>query len=84
MSKRFRREQWGLLMAATVLVVVLVGLASWFVLSRRNQEADLSAPLSVGGMAPGFTLPSADGSDVSLSDYVGKTDVLLYFHMGYG
>lgn len=43
-----------------------------------------SAPPSVGDPAPSFTLPSYDGSQVSLSQLAGKRDVLLYFHMGYG
>ena len=36
-----------------------------------------------GEKAPGFTLPSAAGGTVSLSDYAGKP-VLLYFSMGPG
>lgn len=38
----------------------------------------------VGKSAPGFTLPSASGEDISLSDYRGKKPVLLYFSMGPG
>ncbi len=40
--------------------------------------------LSVGDPAPEFTLPSADGRDVSLSDLRGRTNVLLYFNMAAG
>lgn len=40
--------------------------------------------LMVGDIAPQFTLSSADGKLVSLSDFSGKQDVLLYFHMAYG
>lgn len=40
--------------------------------------------LSVGDPAPDFTLPSADGREVSLSDFLGKTSVLLYFNMAAG
>jgi len=40
--------------------------------------------VSVGDEAPPFTLTAADGSRVSLSDYRGKTEVLLYFNMAYG
>ena len=35
--------------------------------------------LSPGDKAPGFTLPDADGKDVSLSDYEGKR-VIVYFY----
>ena len=41
-------------------------------------------PTSAEPQAPAFTLPSADGSTVSLSDYNGKQPVLLYFHMAVG
>ncbi|HEV8681442.1 MAG TPA: hypothetical protein VGS09_01515 [Actinomycetota bacterium] len=37
-----------------------------------------------GDAAPGFALPSAQGSEVSLKDYRGHTPVLLYFSMGPG
>lgn len=40
-------------------------------------------PVSVGVAAPGFALASADGGDVSLTDYRGEP-VLLYFSMGPG
>jgi cytochrome oxidase Cu insertion factor (SCO1/SenC/PrrC family) len=40
-------------------------------------------PIAVGERAPAFTLDSAKGGTVSLSDYAGKP-VLLYFSMGPG
>ena len=40
-------------------------------------------PIVVGDEAPTFTLESASGEPVSLSDYAGKP-VLLYFSMGPG
>jgi peroxiredoxin len=33
-------------------------------------------------MAPGFTLESAQGTPVALSDYLGKSDVVLVFYRG--
>jgi len=45
----------------------------------RQQEG----PVAVGDTAPAFTLESASGGPVSLSDYTGKP-VLLYFSMGPG
>jgi cytochrome oxidase Cu insertion factor (SCO1/SenC/PrrC family) len=38
----------------------------------------------VGAAAPDFTLPSIDGTSVSLADYKGEKPVLLYFHMAVG
>jgi hypothetical protein len=40
--------------------------------------------LNVGDPAPAFSLPSAAGGTTSLTDYVGKQPVLLYFSMGDG
>ena len=40
--------------------------------------------LAEGDRAPAFTLPSAAGEDVSLSDFVGAKPALLYFSMGPG
>jgi hypothetical protein len=40
--------------------------------------------LSEGDKAPDFTLPSAAGGNVALSDFAGGKPVLLYFSMGPG
>ena len=40
--------------------------------------------LAVGDTAPAFTLQSASGDQISLSDYRGSKPVLLYFHMADG
>ena len=43
---------------------------------------DSTAPatrLAVGDAAPSFTLPDAEGNDVSLSDYLGRK-VIVYFY----
>ncbi len=37
--------------------------------------------LEAGDTAPAFTLPDADGNDVSLADYAGKK-VIVYFYPG--
>ena len=42
------------------------------------------ASLAEGDRAPAFTLPSADGDKVALSDFVGAKPALLYFSMGPG
>jgi peroxiredoxin len=33
-----------------------------------------------GQPAPGFTLPSTEGRDISLSEFHGKSDVVLVFY----
>lgn len=42
----------------------------------------LSAAVKNGEMAPGFTLTSMNGEEVSLSDYAGKTIVLEWINPG--
>ena len=36
--------------------------------------------LNVGDKAPDFTLMSDKGEEVSLSDFIGKSDIVLYFY----
>jgi hypothetical protein len=43
-----------------------------------------SSPPSVGDLAPGFSLVSANGSVLSLSDVLADSNALLYFNMAYG
>ena len=59
--------------ATALLAMVMVGL--FFV---RHSRADEAMP-QVGQMAPTFTLPSQDGTPVSLDTYRGKW-VVLYFY----
>jgi peroxiredoxin len=37
----------------------------------------------IGERAPQFSLPTAAGSTVSLSDYAGKSKLVLVFYRGY-
>ncbi len=55
-----------------------------FLMSILAQACTSQGDLAVGDQAPGFTLPSATGTDVSLSDYTGEGPVLLFFHMAVG
>lgn len=64
--------------AFTLLVLSLAAL------SLSACGATDGAELKVGDPAPAFTLPSASGEQVSLSDYRGSKPVLLYFHMADG
>ena len=57
-----------------VLVVLLAGAA----LSVRGRADDTALP-QAGQMAPNFTLPSQDGSKISLDSFRGKW-VVLYFY----
>jgi len=63
-----RKTVLSILAAVVVLSIALV----------RVQAADQTMP-AVGQSAPGFTLPSQDGSQISLSSFKGKW-VVLYFY----
>lgn len=66
--------------AAAMALFAAMGLAP----QGCKDEAQTPENLAVSGQAPQFTLPSAEGREVSLSQFRGKADVLLYFHMAYG
>jgi thioredoxin-dependent peroxiredoxin len=40
----------------------------------------MTEALKVGDRAPDFTLPAQDGHNVSLHDYVGKKNLVIYFY----
>ncbi len=58
------------------LLVVLVVIAAVLLVPRLLSRSETPAS---GTTAPDFTLPSQDGSQVSLKDYRGKW-VVLYFY----
>jgi len=37
--------------------------------------------VNIGDKAPDFTLPSVNDGDITLSDYQGKKNVVLSFHI---
>ena len=79
MFQRYRSDSRS---SKTILLTLLVLLLVATVLL----QACSSAPegIQVGAQAPDFTLPSSQGTPVSLSDYTGEQPVLLFFHMANG
>jgi cytochrome oxidase Cu insertion factor (SCO1/SenC/PrrC family) len=63
---------------SNLLVIIILMFATML-----SACSSLKTELSVGDIAPDFSLDAADGSLVSLQDYAGKP-VLLYFHMALG
>ena len=57
------------------VLITLLGLVPWYGITANAADVDLQP----GAKAPAFTLPSQDGTPVSLSDYRGKW-VVLYFY----
>jgi peroxiredoxin Q/BCP len=60
------------------LLLILVVVAVAMVAIRATAQNDQVLP-AVGQVAPGFTLPSQDGSQISLESFRGKW-VVLYFY----
>ncbi len=63
-------------MFVTALIVAVVGVAAFAV---HSYAADDPAMPQAGQMAPTFTLPSQDGTQISLDSFKGKW-VVLYFY----
>jgi cytochrome oxidase Cu insertion factor (SCO1/SenC/PrrC family) len=64
------------------LLLLLATLTAGCGAAERGQAGGVSL-LQPGDGAPTFTLPSAEGNPVALSDFRGKP-TLLYFSMGPG
>jgi len=45
---------------------------------------DESAEAKIGSIAPNFRLPATNGSEVGLSDFRGKSNVVLFFVREFG
>jgi thioredoxin-dependent peroxiredoxin len=63
-------------MVLKIILIVLVVIAAVLLVPRLLSRSETPAS---GSTAPEFTLPSQDGSQVSLKDYRGKW-VVLYFY----
>ncbi len=60
-------------LACTLVAALALGLGISAVAS--------AAPLKVGDKAPDFTLPDQNGNKVSLSQFLGKKNVVLAFYV---
>lgn len=49
-----------------------------------DTDADQTAELTVGDLAPDFRLPSGDGREIALSAFRGRAHVVLFFVRAYG
>ncbi len=79
--QRLRQFAWRGLLA---LGVVALGAGLILAYRAAGPEKASSLPDMTASPAPDFTLKTVDGRDISLSDFRGKKNVLLFFNEGYG
>ncbi len=65
-----------------VFMAVFAFISWWGNGTVNNKEAVLFPTTSEKGLAPDFTLQSTTGGTITLSDFRGKKNVLLYFQEG--
>lgn len=66
-----------------ILVIGVISFVGWWGVAKVNtQNAARVAKSSTDALAPDFTLPSTTGGTITLSDFIGKKNVLLYFNEG--
>jgi hypothetical protein len=66
------------------LAVALASIVAASCGSSGEGERTRERSVREGDVAPGFTLPSAQGPEVSLAGFRGQKPALLYFSMGPG
>jgi peroxiredoxin Q/BCP len=75
-NDRFKRVNSSplrpLLLALMLTIAVVAGISCGFAATKAGVE--------VGDKAPDFTLRAQDGADISLKDFLGKKNVVLYFY----
>ena len=49
-------------------------------IKHDDQTQQVQGKLHVGDLAPDFTLPNQLGKQISLGDFLGKTNIVLYFY----
>lgn len=73
----------SMLKKVIIWITVLAAIIGVFWLSSPSANNAASSEKPVAGMpAPDFSLPSTDGSTVTLSSFKGKQNVLIYFSEG--
>ena len=78
---------WGQLMRNGAIAAGAVGLAALLIFEVRSAGSQSSGPAPenlISREAPDFTLPTLDDEQVTLSDFRGEKNVLLFFNEGYG
>lgn len=69
---------------ALVAVVAAAGAGALWLFAGSAPAPAAGFAGANGAPAPAFQLPTVDGRTVSLGDFEGKRNVLLFFNMGVG
>jgi peroxiredoxin Q/BCP len=77
--KKKRIKNWTI---GLLLIGVIAFVGWWGTTKVNNQKAGIAIKSSTGVLAADFTLPATTGGMITLSDFRGKKNVLLYFHEG--
>jgi peroxiredoxin len=75
---QFQKLTMSVILVGAVLVTSVIVTLTVFPLEERPQQSVLLSSPLVGKPAPGFTLPTLDGTEVSLSQFSGQP-VLINF-----
>lgn len=78
--KAGRSQRRGRKLLAGVIAVALFG----GIVTYLGWNYGWSGAAGEGDAAPPFVLPSQDGRQVALADYLGRKPVVLFFYMTYG
>lgn len=81
------RRQWRRLVQTAAIAAGVVAVAAVIILAFRaagGRDNNPSPENLISRQAPDFTLSTLDGREVTLSDFRGKKNVLLFFNEGYG
>jgi cytochrome oxidase Cu insertion factor (SCO1/SenC/PrrC family) len=70
-------------MKIKIILALLFVFTSFVFASAQQQTMKREKPVSVGDVAPDFTLEDVDGKKITLSDSQGKELVVLVFYRGY-
>ncbi len=67
----------------TVLIQSIVLLSAAMAANLKSSSDERSTPVTVGEVAPDFTLEDQNRNNVAISDARGKSPVVLVFYRGY-
>ena len=70
------------LVAFSLIVIIAVSVIGYVAFAPKSSVQQGTTTVGRGDMAPDFVLPSTAGGTVKLSDYRGKSNVLIFFNEG--